>query len=280
MTEPLIGLPAPAKLNLFLHVLGRRLDGYHLLQTLFVFLDWGDDIDLLPAPPGVIENLTPMAGVPPELDLSVRAARLLAAAAGQAGLGVQIRLTKRIPLGGGLGGGSSDAATVLLGLNRLWQLGFSRARLQALGLQLGADVPVFVGGQAAFGEGVGDKLTPVTLELPWYLVAWPPLMVTTAQIFAAPELTRNSLPVKMADFVAGFGRNDLQPVVEKRYPAVAQLLEILGSWGVARMSGSGACCFVPFQREEDARSALAALPLPFKGFVARGVVKHPLRDWL
>lgn len=273
---PLRGLAAPAKLNLFLHVLGRRADGYHELQTLFIFLDWNDEIDLIPAPPGVIENLTPIAGVPPEADLCVRAARLLAGPKH----GVQIRLRKQIPMGGGLGGGSSDAATVLLGLNRLWNLGLSRAQLQALGLKLGADVPVFLGGYAAWASGVGEVLTPVKLDLPWYLVAWPPVSVPTASIFAAPELTRDSLPVKMADFVTGSGRNDLQPVVEKRYPEVAQLLQVLSSWGVARMSGSGACCFVPFEDEANARRALASLPAPFKGFVARGVVNHPLRDWL
>ena len=279
MSADYIQVPAPAKLNLFLHVTGRRPDGYHTLQTLFTFIDFGDLLDFLPAPEGVIKRIDPVENVPEQEDLCLKAARLLQLKSGTRA-GVRIRLDKRIPVGGGLGGGSSDAATTLIALNRLWGVGWERSRLAALGLELGADVPVFIEGQSAFAEGVGECLTPCTIQERWYLVACPRIAVPTREIFAAPELTRNSIPVKMCDFSAGFGRNDLQPVVMQRYPQVAKLLEWLGSWGDPRMTGSGSCCFVAFPGAAEAREALRRMPPEYTGFVARGMNQHPLRDWL
>ncbi|MDE1941633.1 MAG: 4-(cytidine 5'-diphospho)-2-C-methyl-D-erythritol kinase [Betaproteobacteria bacterium] len=273
------GLPAPAKLNLFLHVTGRRSDGYHTLQTLFTFLDYGDALDFSILPDGQVRRLGDDPGFPEQDDLCIKAARLLKEQSGVAA-GAGIRLTKRIPVGGGLGGGSSDAATTLVALNHLWGIGWERSRLAALGLRLGADVPVFVEGRAAFAEGVGERLTPCRVPESWYLVACPAVAISTREIFAAPELTRDSIPVKMCDFSAGFGHNDLQPVVVQRYPQVASLLQWLGQWGDARMTGSGSCCFVPFAEGAEAREALGRLPPEYTGFVARGMNQHPLRDWL
>ncbi|MDQ1315121.1 MAG: 4-diphosphocytidyl-2-C-methyl-D-erythritol kinase, partial [Pseudomonadota bacterium] len=232
--------PAPAKLNLFLHVVGRRPDGYHLLQSVFVLIDRADTVHLELRDDGRVVRENDLPGVAADDDLTVRAARLLQPHA-PAGSGVSIRLDKVLPLGGGLGGGSSDAATVLLALNRLWQVDMPREALQKLALQLGADVPVFVFGQTAFAEGVGEVLRPVSVPLAWYVVLMPPVSVPTAAIFAAPELTRNSPPLKIARFSAGMGRNDLQPVVVERYPEVARHLEWLAQFGEARMTGSGAC---------------------------------------
>ena len=273
--------PAPAKLNLFLHVVGRRADGYHLLQSVFRLIDYGDTVWLGLRTDGEICRLTDLPGVPAEQDLTVRAARLLKRATGSA-LGVDIRLEKRLPQGGGLGGGSSDAATVLLALNRLWGLDLPRAQLQALALQLGADVPVFVFGQNAFAEGVGEILTPIELQPAWYVVLAPPVQVATAAVFATPELTRDTHPIKIADFLAGGGRNDLQPVVEKKYPEVARCLAWLKdreNTGVARMTGSGACVFLPVENEAGARQVMASLPPDMQGFVARGLDRHPLFDY-
>ena len=274
--------PAPAKLNLFLHVVGRRPDGYHLLQTLFRFLDHGDSVAIDVRPDGAIRLLLPLPGVPPEQDLCWRAARLLQAHAG-CRLGADIRLVKRLPLGGGLGGGSSDAATVLLALNRLWRLEWPRERLQALGLELGADVPFFIHGRNAFVEGVGERLQALNLPPAWYLVVAPPASVPTAEIFAAPDLTRDTKAIKMADFSAGwgagglFGRNDLEAVVCERYPAVARALAWLRQHAEARMTGSGACVFAPFAAEQDARAVLARMPEGMTGWVAQGLDEHPLR---
>lgn len=276
--------PAPAKLNLFLHVVGRRADGYHLLQTVFRFIDHADTVHLRLRGDGAVVRLDPLPGVPVEHDLTVRAARLLQRRA-RVRQGVEIRLTKRLPLGGGLGGGSSDAATVLLALNRLWGLGWPRARLMALGLELGADVPVFVFGQNAFAEGVGEVLTPLPLPPAWYLVLVPPVAVSTAEIFAAPELTRDTLPVTIPPFSTGriFSdtRNDLEPVVVRRYPVVAEYLGWLARQsglvaGSARMTGSGACVFAGFETEQAARAVLAHKPDSMQGFVARGLDRHPL----
>lgn len=276
--------PAPAKLNLFLHVVGRRPDGYHLLQSLFCLIDRGDTLRFALREDGRIQRGAALAGVSEEKDLCLRAARLLQEASG-CKRGVEIALEKHLPMGGGLGGGSSDAATVLLALNRLWDLNWPRERLQALGLRLGADVPFFIFGRSAFVEGVGEIFLPVDLPPAFYLVIEPPVSVPTGEIFAAPNLTRDSKAIKMADFSAGwgadwaglFGQNDLEPVVCERYPEVARALAWLRQHAEARMTGSGACVFAPFAAEQDARAVLAQLPEDMIGWVARGLDEHPLR---
>ena len=288
--------PAPAKLNLFLHVVGRRDDGYHLLQSVFRLIDRADTVHLELRDDGHIEREGDLPGVAEDDDLTVRAARLMQAHA-PAGSGVSIRLDKVLPMGGGLGGGSSDAATVLLALNRLWKINLPRDILQNLALQLGADVPVFVFGQTAFAEGVGEILQPAEAPQAWYVVLMPPIQVPTATIFASPELTRNTPPLKIAPFSAGVGQttlhglqsvdsrrplvghNDLQPVVVKRYPEVARHLEWLAGFGEARMTGSGACVFASFDTEDAAREVLRQLPESMQGFVAQGLDRHPLYDY-
>ncbi len=270
--------PAPAKLNLFLHVVGRRADGYHLLQSIFRLIDRADFVHLEPRADGAIVRTGDLPGVPEEHDLTVRAARLLQAHAAE-GSGVGIRLEKNLPMGGGLGGGSSDAATVLLALNRLWNVNLPRAALQALALRLGADVPVFVFGRTAFAGGIGELLDPVEAPPAWYVVLTPPVEVPTAAIFAAPELTRDTAPLRIAPFSAGMGRNDLEPVVVGRYPEVARHLEWLARFGAARMTGSGACVFASFDTEDAARDVLRRLPDSMRGFVARGLDRHPLYDF-
>jgi 4-diphosphocytidyl-2-C-methyl-D-erythritol kinase len=269
------GWPAPAKINLFLHVVGRRADGYHLLQTVFRFLDFGDELRFAPRADGAIVLATPLPGVAPESDLTVRAARLLRERAGITA-GVTISLTKRLPMGGGLGGGSSDAATTLVALNRLWKCGLPPDELQHLGLALGADVPVFVHGHACFAEGVGEQFTDVALPPAWYLVTVPETAVPTAGIFRAPELRRDTPAIRPADWRPGMGGNDLEPVACRLYPEVARHLDWLRARGPARMSGSGACCFAEFATESAACSALAALPPGMRGFVARGLDSHPI----
>lgn len=270
--------PAPAKLNLFLHVTGRRADGYHLLQSVFRLIDRADTVHLELRADGRVVRAGDLPGVPEARDLTVRAARLLQAHA-PAGVGVSIRLDKVLPMGGGLGGGSSDAATVLLALNRLWQINLPREALQRLALQLGADVPVFVFGQTALAEGVGEILRPLPAPPAWYVVLTPPVQVPTAAIFAAPELTRNASPLKIARFSTGMGRNDLQSVVVNRYPEVARHLEWLGQFGEARMTGSGACVFASFGTEGAAHAVLRRLPETMQGFVAQGLDRHPLHDF-
>ncbi len=279
--------PAPAKLNLFLHVVGRRADGYHLLQTLFRFIDLNDTLHFTLRADGRVCRLNALAGVPEEQDLCVRAARLLQRETG-CRLGADIALEKRIPMGGGLGGGSSDAATTLLALNRLWQLGLSRAHLMRLGLELGADVPVFVFGDNAFAEGVGEKLQPYALPEAWYVVLCPPVQVPTAEIFAHPELTRNTISMTMRalpkgqDFRAGRIpglRNDLQAVACGLYPAVAEHLAWLAQFAPALMSGSGACVFAEFATQAEADAVWRKLPDGMRGFVARGLRQHPLKDY-
>jgi 4-diphosphocytidyl-2-C-methyl-D-erythritol kinase len=267
--------PAPAKLNLFLHVLGRRQDGYHLLQTAFRFIDYADELTFTVRPDGAIRQTNPLPGVPHAQDLSVRAAHLLQQETG-CREGVDIRIVKRLPMGGGLGGGSSDAATTLIALNRLWHAGFSRERLQQLALNLGADVPVFVFGQNAFAEGVGERLQALRLPPAWYVILIPELSVSTAEIFSAAELTRNTNAITIAAFSDGQGRNDLEPVVCRRYPQVARYLEWLHQYGDARMTGSGACVFCAFDSEEQARRVLSELPPGMRGLVARGLDRHPL----
>jgi 4-diphosphocytidyl-2-C-methyl-D-erythritol kinase len=279
-------LPAPAKLNLFLHAVGRRPDGYHLLQSVFRLIDFGDTVHLAARDDGAIRRLHDLPGVPEEADLTLRAARLLREATG-CRRGVDIRLDKRLPVGGGLGGGSSDAATVLLGLNRLWELGLARAELQALGLRLGADVPFFVFGRNAFVEGVGEALQPVDLAPAWYAVIVPPAPVSTASIFAAPELTRDRKITKMRDFSEGCGVNDLQPVVLARYPrigaALARLTQAVPEARRAafspRMTGSGCCVFARLEDETEARRVLEQRPEDCGGFVARGLSRHPLIEF-
>lgn len=267
--------PAPAKLNLFLHVVGRRADGYHLLQTLFCFVDYGDRLTFSPLSDARVSLRNPLPGVPPESDLTVRAARLLQAETG-CRRGVEIGLEKHLPLGGGLGGGSSDAATVLLALNHLWGLGLSRQRLQEIGLTLGADVPVFIFGRNAFAEGVGEALQPVDVPPTWYVVLEPPVQVPTALIFSAPELKRDSLPVRSGAWSPGFGRNDLEPVALSSFPVVAEYLNWLDQFGEARMSGSGACVFCGFERKEQAQVVLAQRPSGMRGWIAPGLDCHPL----
>lgn len=269
---------APAKINLFLHVTGRRADGYHLLQTVFRFLDHGDRIRYEPRRDGRIVLATPLPGVPPESNLAVRAAEALRAAAGATAKtsGVTLHLEKRLPLGGGLGGGSSDAATTLIALDHLWHTGLGVRQLQRIGLALGADVPVFIHGHTAFAEGVGEQFTDVAPPPAWYLVLVPPVAVPTAQIFAAANLRRDTPAIAAADWRPGFGRNDLQPVACALYPEVARHLDWLRQWGDARLSGSGACCFVAFASQATAQAACAALPPGMHGFVAQGVDRHPL----
>jgi len=267
--------PAPAKINLFLHVVGRRGDGYHLLQTVFRFLDFGDTLRCEPRDDGRIVLATPLPGVPPESDLTVRAALALRAATG-ATTGVTLHLDKRLPMGGGLGGGSSDAATTLMALNRLWQTGLDPAQLQATGLALGADVPIFIHGRSTFAEGIGEHFTDVTLPAAWYLVLTPAVAVPTAEIFRSAQLRRDTPAIAAADWHPGFGRNDLEAVACALYPEVKLHLDWLRHYGDARMSGSGACCFVEFAQESAARATLAALPADMRGLVAAGVDRHPL----
>ncbi|MDR2637010.1 MAG: 4-(cytidine 5'-diphospho)-2-C-methyl-D-erythritol kinase [Zoogloeaceae bacterium] len=271
--------PAPAKLNLFLHVVGRRPDGYHLLQTLFRFIDHGDRLSFSPRDDGRIVAETPLPGVPPESDLSVRAARLLQEKTGVR-QGVGIRLEKRLPLGGGLGGGSSDAATTLIALNHLWQTRLSRAALREIGLSLGADVPVFIFGQNAFAEGIGEKLTAVSLPERWYLLLVPPVGVPTAAIFRAPDLRRDTPPLDFSGWHPGMGHNDLEPVATRLYPPIAERLAWLRAEtgdAASRMSGSGACVFAECPDEARARALAARLPADWQGHVVRGLPEHPLR---
>ena len=272
--------PAPAKLNLFLHVTGRRADGYHELQTAFRLIDLADTLRFNPSADGAVAMRHPLPGVPPEQDLCVRAAVLLKQATGHRG-GVEIELEKRIPMGGGLGGGSSDAATTLIVLNHLWRLELKREALQQLALELGADVPVFVFGECAFAEGVGERLTSLALPTAWYLVLVPPVAVPTAAVFGAPELTRETKPIRITAFFDGLKqrslRNDLEPVVSTRYPEVARHLAWLRQHCEARMSGSGACVYAEFCSQAEACALEAQLPRTMRGFVARGLVCHPLR---
>nr|VFK57667.1 MAG: 4-diphosphocytidyl-2-C-methyl-D-erythritol kinase [Candidatus Kentron sp. TC] len=298
--------PAPAKLNLFLHVTGRRPDGYHTLETIFQFLDFADEVTLRTRKDGEIRRVSDLPNVPPEQDLVIRAARTLKSVTGTP-LGVDIGVTKRIPMGGGLGGGSSDAATTLVGLNHTWELGLDVETLAGIGLALGADVPVFTRGEAAFASGVGEHLTPIALEEPWYLVIYPNCPVATGEIFNAPDLTRATLPIRIpaplgsepADGAASPSLswllaqtgNDCETVARTRYPEVNAALEWLSEFGPARMTGTGSCVFAPFQRIEEAERILSRLPNKRKsedngkgtprtegwfGFVARGLNRSPL----
>ncbi|MEE8150483.1 MAG: 4-(cytidine 5'-diphospho)-2-C-methyl-D-erythritol kinase [Nitrosomonadaceae bacterium] len=272
---------APAKLNLFLHVIGRRKDGYHLLQTVFRLLDFFDQLSFIVREDGEIKLHTPTSGVPVEKDLCTRSAKLLQQESGIS-LGVEIFLEKRIPMGGGVGGGSSDAATTLLALNRLWGLDWGRERLMKLGLSLGADVPVFIFGENAFAEGIGEKLVPIALLPAWYLILAPPVRVPTTEIFASKQLTRNTIPVKIPPFSVGHGHNDLESVVCLEFPEVARHLEWLkqlDSATMVAMTGSGSCVFAEFVTESVARMALAQVPIDMSGFVVQGLDRHPMQDF-
>ncbi len=271
-------------------MLGRRPDGYHELQTAFQFLAYGDEIRLSVRPDGLVRRRTELADVPEALDLTVRAARQLQALAGTK-LGVDIGIEKRIPLGAGLGGGSSNAATVLVALNKLWRIGLPLAALVELGLRLGADVPVFVRGRAAWAEGVGERLTPVDFEEPWYLVVHPGCHVSTASVFAAPTLTRNSRPAKIKNLlkdgqmrfgqllcrdVVGRMGNDCEALVREHYPEVDEALRWLGRFGPASMTGTGAAVFLPLAGEVEGRQLLTRLPAHWWGIVAQGKNRSPL----
>jgi 4-diphosphocytidyl-2-C-methyl-D-erythritol kinase len=270
---------APAKLNLMLRIVGRRPDGYHLLQTVFRFIEHGDEVRIGVRDDGAICRVNDVPGVPSDEDLCIKAAQLLKRATGTP-LGADIELTKRLPLGAGLGGGSSDAATVLLALNDLWDTRLSRQALQGLGLKLGADVPVFVFGENAVGEGIGEVLAPIALPPAWYVVLTPPVHVATARIFSDPGLKRDSKPLKMHGFSAerllADGTNDLQSLVCRHYPEVAHYLGWLQQHGPALMTGSGAAVFASFGSEQAAQGVLDQLPSTMKGFVARGLDRHPL----
>jgi 4-diphosphocytidyl-2-C-methyl-D-erythritol kinase len=267
--------PAPAKLNLFLHVTGRRPDGYHELQTVFQFLDMGDELAFEVTEHPEIRRVTPIEAIPEDRDLTVRAARRLQERTG-ARQGVRIHLRKRLPLGGGLGGGSSDAATTLMALNRLWKTGLSGPELAALGLALGADVPVFIGGHAAWAEGVGEVLTPVDPPERWFVVMNPPVSVSTASVFADPELTRHTPPITIRAFREGLGHNDLEPVVRRLHPEVGAALDWLRERGSARLTGSGGCVFLPVTDAAAGQRVLEEAAPRWTGFVARGVNRHPI----
>lgn len=268
--------PAPAKLNLFLHVVGRRSDGYHLLQTVFQFIDRTDQLRFTPRDDGQVALAAPIPGVPPELDLTVRAAHLLKQVSA-CPHGVTIHLDKRLPMGGGLGGGSSDAATVLLALNHLWGTNLSRLELEKLGLTLGADVPVFIHGKNTFAEGIGETFTDVLLPPTTYLVLHPTVNVPTSTIFGAPELKRNTTSIEPRDWRPGLGHNDLEPVACLHFPAVQKALNTLKSEAPnAMMTGSGACVFAAFGNREEASVVLESLPKQLDGWIADGLPEHPL----
>lgn len=270
--------PAPGKLNLFLHVVGRRTDGYHLLQTAFQFIDLCDEIRFEARPAGVVERSSPLPGVPADEDLTVRAARRLLAIRPGIEAGVAIDLRKRLPFQGGVGGGSSNAATVLVALNELWGLGLGLDELADIGLELGADVPVFVHGRAAWAEGVGEQLTAVDFPEPVYLLVQPDAAVGTAEVFKDPELTRDSPVITIRGFLTSGGRNDCEPLVRRRFPAVAEALDWLGRYAPARLTGTGSCVFAAMPDEASARAALGRLPGRWTGHVVRGLNRSPLLD--
>lgn len=271
---------APAKLNLFLHITGRRDDGYHLLQTVFQLLDVGDELEFTVTDDANISRSNDIEGVPAEQDLVVKAAKLLQAT-GQTSQGVRITLNKKLPMGGGLGGGSSDAATTLVALNKLWQLGLDRQALIKLALKLGADVPVFVNGYSAWAEGIGEKLEPIALSESLgqrhYLVVTPDCHISTMELFAASELTRNCPPITIAEFFRGTGINVFESVVARYYPAVLEALAWLSDFGKPRMTGTGASVFVSFDEVAAAHEVLSKVPDKWRAFVAKGVDVSPLQ---
>ncbi|MCP4696849.1 MAG: 4-(cytidine 5'-diphospho)-2-C-methyl-D-erythritol kinase [Gammaproteobacteria bacterium] len=279
MAEINISRPAPAKLNLFLRITGRRADGYHSLQTVFQFINLCDALHFSMREDGQLHCVSDAPGLAPAQDLTMQAAQRLKQASGTP-LGADIRVEKKIPMGGGLGGGSSDAATALLALNRLWQLGFSRQLLAVMGKELGADVPVFVFGRAAWAEGVGELLTPLdTLPEPWYLLIHPGCHVSTAEVFSLQQLTRDAQPVKMSDFLTGRnGGNDCETAVRSRYPEVGDALDWLNTYAPARLTGTGACVFAAFADQSRAKAALALLPRKWQGWVVQGMNSSPVRN--
>jgi 4-diphosphocytidyl-2-C-methyl-D-erythritol kinase len=275
--------PAPAKLNLFLHILGRRPDGYHELQSCFQFIDLCDEIKIEVRGDGQILRAIDIPGLPADADLCIRAAQALQSASGTT-LGADISLTKKIPVGGGLGGGSSDAATCLVALNHLWGIHWPLEKLAAIGLKLGADVPVFVHGRAAWAQGVGERLTPLYPPLAPaeanYLILKPNVFVSTAAVFQDPELTRNSAPITIHGFLASGGRNDCLGVVRRRYPEVAHALDWLSVFGSARLTGTGACVFLACENKDLAQEIMRKVPPEFEGFLARGLNDSPLLEGL
>jgi len=271
---------APAKLNLMLHVVGRRADGYHELQTVFQLIDLCDRIEIGVREDGVIARPQGPVGVAEQDDLVVRAAQALRLATG-CRLGAEIRVHKRIPLGGGLGGGSSDAATTLMVLNKEWGTGLESSQIADIGARLGADVPVFASGRSSWAEGIGEKLTPLSLGADaWYLVIFPGVAVPTASVFQAPELTRNSPPTTMRGFLETGGRNDCEAVVRARFPAVGEALEWLGRHAPARLTGTGSCVFAKFARAADAERVASRVPDVWRAYVARGLDQSPLLEEL
>lgn len=271
----MISWPAPAKLNLFLHITGRRADGYHDLQTAFQFLDYGDELQFEVNDSGDIRLSASLAGVADEDNLIVRAARLLQSHTG-CQQGAVIRVDKRLPMGGGLGGGSSNAATVLVALNYLWQTAVSNEDLAQLGLQLGADVPIFIAGYAAWAEGVGERLVPINPTESWFAVIKPDCEVSTAEIFSSTELTRDCEPITISRFLSGEGSNVCEQVVKQRYPAVANALNWLAQYAPPRMTGTGACVFAGFETQRQAQQVVENLPSNWQGFVAKGCNRSPL----
>ncbi|SHH61314.1 4-(cytidine 5'-diphospho)-2-C-methyl-D-erythritol kinase [Massilia sp. CF038] len=284
------GCPAPAKLNLFLHVTGRRADGYHLLQTVFQLLDHGDLLDFDVRSDDAIRRTTEVPGVPEAQDLIVRALRLLQQAHlarhGRLPPGLDVAIRKVLPMGGGLGGGSSDAATALMAANVLWQSGLTRDELMALALPLGADIPFFIFGENAFAEGVGEALQPVATPDCWYVVIEPGVAVPTAAIFSSGHLTRNTKPVRIADFsrhlssrtdMSGFGQNDLQAVASNLFVPVSEAINWLAQFGDARMTGSGACVFCAFSSEREAEAVVQQVPPVWRAWQARALASHPLK---
>lgn len=267
--------PAPAKLNLFLHITGRRADGYHLLQTAFQFVDYGDTLTISVTDSPQISLTPALAGVADDDNLIIRAAKLLQTTA-NIRQGAIIHVDKKLPMGGGLGGGSSDAATTLVALNQQWRCQLSADQLAALALQLGADVPVFVRGHAAWAEGVGEQLTPIAPPEPWFLVVIPDCQVSTQEIFSASELTRDCEPIKISGFLAGEGSNVCEAVVKRRYPAVAEALDWLAQYASPKMTGTGACVFASFTTAAKAQQIWQQRPATWQGFVARGCNQSPL----
>ena len=293
MVRALHGCPAPAKLNLFLHVVGRRPDGYHLLQSVFQLIDHGDTLHFDLRDDDRILRTTDVPGVPEEQDLIVRALRALQAEYarrhGRLPPGIDVAIDKRLPMGGGLGGGSSDAATALMAANHLWQAGLTSDELMALGLPLGADIPFFLFGETAFAEGVGEALQAVPGPDCWYVVIEPGVAVPTPAIFTAEDLTRNTKAITISDFsrrhvesndLIGFGKNDLQDVAARLFPPVAEAIEWLGGYGAARMTGSGACVFCAFSTEQEAERVLKQVPVRWKAWKARALQQHPIKSLL
>ncbi|WP_374963304.1 4-(cytidine 5'-diphospho)-2-C-methyl-D-erythritol kinase [Spongiibacter tropicus] len=274
-----LSLPCPAKINLFLHITGRRPDGYHELQTVFQLLDYGDTLHLTGRSDGQLRFLSKLPGVTDDNNLILRAARLLQDASGSP-LGADIRLDKRLPMGGGIGGGSSDAASTLLGLNSLWQLGLSLDALAELGLELGADVPVFVRGRTAWAEGVGEIIRPIDTASRWYLILRPDCEVSTAEIFSHEQLTRHDSPIKIAAFLEGATGNSCQKLVRTLYPEVDKALIWLDQFSPARLTGTGSCVFASFDSKSAAASVLAQCPTNMSGFIAKGVNHSPLHTTL